>query len=115
MRLKLYIEFSQVRLEKSDGDAFLRAYSKDDLRLEPFKEAVLRHVHQSEVLGMPYWVFVKGHKPVGVLYVGREPIQFFEPPGTPMAITSLVDPDQPKRVPSCACTSPSALTRARDT
>ncbi|MDH5201013.1 MAG: GNAT family N-acetyltransferase [Candidatus Bathyarchaeota archaeon] len=76
----------------------MRVYSRGDPGLEPFKEAVSRHVRQSEVMGMPYWVFVEGQKPVGVLSVGREPIQLLEPPGTPMAITSLVDPGQPEGV-----------------
>lgn len=87
-----------MRTEGLDGDAFMKVYSKHDPGLEPFKEAISRHVRQSEVLGMPYWVFVDGRKPVGVLSVGREPIQLLEPPGTPMAITSLVDPDQPEGV-----------------
>ncbi len=108
MKLKLYIEFGQVRLEKPDGDAFIRAYSKGDLGLKPFKEAVSRHVHQSEVLGMSYWVFVEGQKPVGVLSVGRESIKVLKPLGTPMAITNLVDPGQPERASLCAYTSPSA-------
>lgn len=76
----------------------MKIYSQEDPELKPFKEAVSRHIRQAEVMGMPYWVFVEGSKPVGMLCVGREPIQLLEPPGTPMAITSLVDPDQPKEV-----------------
>lgn len=87
-----------MRLEGPDGDGFMRVYSRGDPGLEPFKEAVSRYVRQSELLGIPYWVFVEGQKPVGVLSVGREPIQLLEPPGTPMAITSLVDPGQPEGV-----------------
>ena len=87
-----------MRTERPDGVVFMRVYLRSDPGLEPFKEAVSRHVRQSEVLGMPYWVFVEGQMPFGVLSVGREPIQLLEPPGTPMAIMSLVDLDHPEGV-----------------
>ncbi|MCW4036872.1 MAG: hypothetical protein NWE75_06735, partial [Candidatus Bathyarchaeota archaeon] len=75
----------------------LRTYSSDNPELKQFYEQISRHTRQSEVLGMDYWVFVEGSDPVGVVSVGKEPIQLIEPPGTPVAILSIVDPDKPRR------------------
>ena len=75
----------------------MRTYSRDDPELKQFSEQISRHTRQSEVLGMDYWVFVEGSDPVGVVSVGKEPIQLIEPPGTPVAILSVVNPDKPRR------------------
>lgn len=47
---------------------------------------------------MQYWVFIEDSNPVGVVSVGKEPIQLIAPSGTPVAIIGLIDPDQPKEV-----------------
>ncbi len=74
----------------------MRILSHDDPELKQFSEQISKYIRQSEVLGMDYWVFVEGSDPVGVVSVGKEPIQLIEPPGTPVAILSIVDPDKPK-------------------
>lgn len=75
----------------------MRTIAHDDPELRKFSDQISRHTRQSEVLGMDYWAFVEGSDPVGVLSIGKEPIQLIEPPGTPVAILSLVDPDKPRR------------------
>ncbi|MFB0558782.1 MAG: GNAT family N-acetyltransferase [Candidatus Bathyarchaeia archaeon] len=75
----------------------MRTYSRDDPELKQFSDQIARHTRQSEVLGMDYWVFVEGSNPVGVVSLGKEPIQLIEPPGTPVAVLSVVDPDKPRR------------------
>lgn len=75
----------------------MRIFARDDPELRQFSERISRHTRQSEVMGMDYWVFVEGSDPVGVVSVGKEPIQLIEPPGTPVAILSLVDPKKPSR------------------
>ena len=75
----------------------LRILARDDPELMQFSESISRHTRQSEVLGMDYWVFVEGSDAVGVVSVGKEPIQLIEPPGTPVAILSVVDPEKPSR------------------
>jgi hypothetical protein len=76
----------------------LKILARDDPESRQFSESISKHIRQSEVLGMNYWVFVEGSDPVGVVSVGKEPIQLIEPPGTPVAILSVVDPEKPRRI-----------------
>jgi len=70
-------------------------YSHKDPCVKPFLEKISRYIQEPEAMGMPYWVFVKNSDPLGVVAVGREPVRLLAPPGTPMAIISLIDPKQP--------------------
>ena len=45
---------------------------------------------------MPYWVFVQDSDPIGLVAVGKEPVQLIASPGTPMAIIQLIDTNEPK-------------------
>ncbi|MFX0089659.1 MAG: GNAT family N-acetyltransferase [Candidatus Hodarchaeota archaeon] len=76
----------------------LRIIAHDDVALEPFKEAISHHIDLAKMLGLPYWVFIKNSTPVGIVTLGKEPVQLFAPIGTPLSIISIIDFEQPKAV-----------------
>lgn len=73
----------------------MRIYSHDDPELEPFREAASNHTRQFEMMGMPYWVFVEGSEPIGVVSYGEEPLQLLAPPGTRFSLIRMVDLEKP--------------------
>jgi len=62
--------------------------------LEPFKEAISDYTEGFRMMGMPYWVFVEGSDPVGVVAVGKEPFQLLAPVGTPLSVIRVLDYEQ---------------------
>ncbi len=74
----------------------VRAYSHKDPNVKPVLEKVSKYTQQAEAMNMPYWVFVQDSNPLGIVAVGKEPVQLLAPPGTPMAIIHLIDTKQPK-------------------
>ena len=66
--------------------------------MEPFNEEITKYVDLAKMLGLPYWVFINNSTPVGIVTVGKEPVQLFAPIGTPLSIISTIDFEQPKAV-----------------
>jgi ribosomal protein S18 acetylase RimI-like enzyme len=73
-----------------------RILAHDDPALEPHREALRRHAAESEMLGIPYWVFLEGPGPVGLVLLGREPVLLLAPIGTPLSIVKAVNPERPE-------------------
>lgn len=73
----------------------MRIYPHVDPDLEPFREAVSNHTRQFEMMGMPYWVFMEGSEPIGVVSYGEEPLQLLAPPGTPFSLIRMIDLEKP--------------------
>lgn len=71
-----------------------RILPHDDPGLEPFKEAISDYTEGFRMMGMPYWVFVEGSDPVGVVAVGKEPFQLLAPVGTPLSVIRVLDYEQ---------------------
>jgi GNAT superfamily N-acetyltransferase len=71
-----------------------RILPHDDQGLEPFKEAISDYTEGFRLMGMPYWVFVEGSDPVGVVAVGKEPYQLLAPVGTPLSVIRVLDYEQ---------------------
>jgi GNAT superfamily N-acetyltransferase len=74
----------------------LKAYSHEDPDLKPILPKISKVTKQAEALKLPYWVFVKDSKPVGIVVAGKEPIQLLAPLETPMAIIDLLNMRMPK-------------------
>jgi len=47
-------------------------------------------------MNMPYWVFAEDTRPIGIIALGKEPVQLLAPIGTPLAMMYLVDTSQPE-------------------
>jgi hypothetical protein len=73
-----------------------KVYSHEDPAAKPILEKISKYTQQAEALQMPYWVFVQDSDPIGLVAVGKEPVQLIASPGTPMAIIQLTDIKQPK-------------------
>lgn len=73
----------------------MRIYPHDDPEFEPFRETVSNHTRQFETMGMPYWVFMEGSEPIGVVSCGEEPLQLLAPPGTRFSLIKVVDLEKP--------------------
>jgi len=74
----------------------MRVYFHKDPAAKPVLEEISKYTQQAEALQMPYWVFVQDSNPIGLVAVGKEPVQLIASPGTPMAIIQLIDTKQPK-------------------
>jgi len=76
----------------------MKVYSHTDPDVKPILEKILRYAQQAKAMNLPYWVFVQDSNPIGILAVGREPVQLLASPGTPMALINLIDAKQPKEI-----------------
>jgi len=70
-------------------------YYKDE-SAKPILEKISKYTQQAETMQIPYWVFAQNSNPIGLVALGKEPVQLLAPPGTPMALIYLIDPKQPK-------------------
>lgn len=71
-----------------------RILPHDDPGLKSFKEAISDYTEGFRMMGMPYWVFVEGSDPIGVVAVGKEPFQLLAPVGTPLSVIRVLDYEQ---------------------
>ena len=80
------------------GINVMEVYSSTDPNAKPILEKVSKYTQQAQAMNLPYWVFVHDSNPVGVVAVGKEPIQLYAPPGTPMALIRLIDSSLSKEI-----------------
>lgn len=73
------------------GTNVMKSYSSSDPNAKPILDKVSKHTQQAQAMNLPYWVLVHDSNPVGIIAVGKEPIQLYAPPGTPMALIRLID------------------------
>jgi len=76
----------------------MKVYFSGDPDAKEILEKVSRYTQQAQAMKLPYWVFVHKSEPMGIVAVGKEPIQLYAPPGTPMAFIRLIDPSLPVEV-----------------
>jgi GNAT superfamily N-acetyltransferase len=72
----------------------MKMYSNKDPDARAILEKVSKYTEQAEVMKLPYWVFAEDTNPMGIVAIGKEPIQLLAPPGTPLAIVRLIDSKQ---------------------
>jgi ribosomal protein S18 acetylase RimI-like enzyme len=78
------------------GAIGMKVYSHEDPNLKQFLQKISRITKQVEATKLPYWVFVQDSDPVGIVIVGKEPIQLLAPPGSSMAFVELLNMRVPK-------------------
>ena len=59
-------------------------------------EKIAKYTKQAEIMNMPYWVLAEDTRPIGIIALGKEPVQLLAPIGTPLAMMYVVDPSQPE-------------------
>lgn len=69
----------------------MRVYSNKDSDASPILEKVSKYTKQAEAMKLPYWVFVEDSNPLGIMVIGKEPLNLLAPPGTSMATIILLD------------------------
>jgi len=69
----------------------LEVYSHEDPDIKPFMSRISKVAEQVETLKLPYWLFVESSNPIGIVIIGKEPIQLLASPGTTMAFVDLLD------------------------
>lgn len=73
----------------------MRIHSHDDPEIKSTLEKISKYTKQAETMGMAYWVIMENQNPIGILTIGKEPIQLIELPGTIMSVIQLIDVKQP--------------------
>jgi len=74
----------------------VKIYSHSDPDAKPILEKIFKYTQQAQAMNLPFWVFTQNSNPIGIVAIGKEPIQLYASPGTPMAIMRLIDPALPK-------------------
>jgi len=69
----------------------LKAYSHKDPDAKILIEKMSKYARQAEAMHMPYWIIAQEADPIGIVAIGKEPIQLLAPPGTPVALVNLAD------------------------
>jgi len=69
----------------------LKAYAHDDPEAKAVLEKASKYTQQAQAMKLPYWVLARDTNPVGIVAVGKEPVQLLASPGTPMAVMRLVE------------------------
>lgn len=73
----------------------LRILAQGNPELAAFKETIAPVTTQLEQLGWAYWVYMRKQDVVGIVCLGKEPLQLFAPVGTPLARFFILDYKQP--------------------
>ena len=76
----------------------MEVYSHEDAGIKPFMSRISKVAEQVEKLRLPYWLFVEDSNPIGIVIVGKEPIQLLASPGTAMAFVDLLEMESPAEV-----------------
>jgi len=74
----------------------MKVYSHEDPDLKQFMKKISKVTKQVEAMKLPYWVFVEESNPVGIVVVGKEPMQLLASPGSSMAFVELFNMRLPK-------------------
>jgi len=69
----------------------LKAYAHNDPEAKAVLDKVSKYTQQAQAMKLPYWVLARNTDPVGIVAVGKEPVQLLASPGTPMAMMRLVE------------------------
>jgi RimJ/RimL family protein N-acetyltransferase len=75
-----------------------RSLTPNDPEIEVFKEKIQRFTNQFEPFGFTYQLYLKEDQPVGIAFIGQEPLQLFKPVGTPLIRFFVMDFNQPVEI-----------------
>jgi ribosomal protein S18 acetylase RimI-like enzyme len=82
----------------------MKIYSHIDPDVKLILEKISKYAQQAEAMKLAYWIFVQDSNPIGLVAVGKEPIQLLAPPGTPVAFINLIDTKRPEEdIEAFAC------------
>jgi len=74
----------------------MKVYSHRDSEIESILQKIPKVAQQLKAANLPYWIFVMNSNPVGIVVVGKEPMQLLASPGIPMTLIALIDTKLPK-------------------
>jgi len=74
----------------------MKVYSHRYSGIKSILQKIPKVAQQLKASNLPYWVFVMNSNPIGIVVVGKEPMQLLASPGTPMALIALIDTKLPK-------------------
>jgi len=72
----------------------LRVYSHKDAGAKSLLPLVSKYTEMAESMKLPYWIFTEDSNPIGIVTVGKDPIQLLAPVGTPVAMIALIQKNQ---------------------
>jgi hypothetical protein len=73
----------------------MEVYTHEDQSVKQFLDKIANYTRLAKTMNLPYWIFISDSNPVGVVTIGREPIQLLAPIGTPMAVIQMTDTKMP--------------------
>jgi ribosomal protein S18 acetylase RimI-like enzyme len=76
----------------------LKIYSHNEADARPFLPQVSKYVEMAKMMKLPFWIFTENSNLIGIVTVGREPLQLLAPIGTPVALVDLIRKDHPRKV-----------------
>ena len=76
----------------------LRNLTHTNPEIEVFKEKIHQYTSQFEPFGFTYQLYLKEDQPVGIAFIGQEPLQLFKPVGTPLIRFFVIDYDHPVEI-----------------
>ena len=72
----------------------MKIYSHRDTSAKSLLPQVSKYTGMADTMKLPYWIFTKDSNPIGIVTVGKEPIQLLAPVGTPVALITLIQKNQ---------------------
>ena len=71
----------------------MKIYSHKHPKALSLIERIPEAAGKAKAMKLPYWIIAQDTDPLGIVIVGKEPIQLTAPPGTPVALVAL-EPSQ---------------------
>jgi GNAT superfamily N-acetyltransferase len=68
----------------------LKVFSYNDAEAKSLLPQVSKYTELAKMMSLPFWIFADDSNPLGVVTLGKEPIQLLAPMGTPIAVIDLV-------------------------
>jgi ribosomal protein S18 acetylase RimI-like enzyme len=71
----------------------LKVISHTDTEARSLLPQVSKYTELAKMMNLPFWIFTEDSNPLGIVTLGKEPIQLLAPIGTPIAVIDLVQKD----------------------
>lgn len=68
----------------------LKIHSQNDSDAKPLLLQVSKHTEMAKLMKLPFWIFAEGSSPIGIVTIGKEPLQLLAPIGTLVAVIDLI-------------------------
>lgn len=72
----------------------MKIISHKKSELDKFREKISNYVETYESMGFEYWVFLVESNPIAIFFLGKEPVNLIEPPGTVVSMIEIIDYDK---------------------